>query len=81
MLVIDGCDNAILWYADTQAGTVVVYLYEDLVEVFVEQGMDYGGAVEWVEFNILGAYMGERSPLVVFSADRCMINRIAESEQ
>jgi hypothetical protein len=77
VLVIDGRDNAIIGYADTQAGTVVVYQYEDQVEVFVEHGMDYEGAMDWIKFNVLNTHMGEQSPLAVFSS---MIDELADQE-
>ena len=44
---------------------VVVYDYDLLVDCFVQGGMDHEDAEEWVQFNILGAYVGERTPIVL----------------
>ena len=45
---------------------VAAYSYEKLVEVFVEQGMTELEAVEWIDFNIAGAYVGEYTPIIIY---------------
>ena len=43
----------------------VVYDYYIMVQCFIEEGMTEEEAVEWIDFNILGAYIGERTPLIL----------------
>lgn len=44
--------------------TVAVYDKECLLRVLVErEGMTEEEAIEWYEFNMVGAYVGERTPM------------------
>lgn len=43
----------------------VVYDYAKVVEVFVSEGMTQEDAVEWVEYNTLGAWLGGATPICV----------------
>lgn len=79
MLVIDGCDAAIIGHVETHEGPLVVYDYNDLVQVFIDQGMDTDGAVEWISFNIDGAYMGPGQPLILYSGGRAEVDEVAEN--
>ena len=60
----DGCDDAIIGI--TPNGEAV-YSIEKLWDVFVAQGMTIEEAIEWVDFNILGAYVGEFTPVHVYT--------------
>jgi hypothetical protein len=42
---------------------VVCYSVEKILEVLMEDGMDEEEAREYYEFNILGAYVGEATPM------------------
>ena len=46
-------------------GPSLIYDYEKLVEHFMGEGMTDEEAMEWVDFNILGAYFGEGNPVIV----------------
>jgi hypothetical protein len=37
-----------------------------LVASFVRQGMTETEAYEWVEFNITGAWLGDKTPIVIY---------------
>ena len=65
-IVWDDCDAAIVGLGmRCSSEPVVVYDYDLLVDCFVQGGMDHEDAEEWVQFNILGAYVGERTPIVL----------------
>jgi|TARA_R110000751_G_scaffold8533_1_gene33436 hypothetical protein len=70
MLKADGLDEAIigttmLWGAE---GEVLVYSCEKCINIFmVRDGMDYDEAYEYFEFNTLGAYVGEQTPVFVWT--------------
>jgi hypothetical protein len=45
---------------------LLVYDYELVVEVLVEGGMPQDEAEEFADFNIVGAWMGENTPLFLY---------------
>ena len=59
-------DSAIIGVA-TRIGMEPVVAYEDnrLVEALVDKGWDYIDAVEWVEINTKGSYLGENTPIII----------------
>lgn len=44
---------------------VFVYSYEKIVRVLVQDGLDRDEAEEYVSFNIIGAWMGPHTPIVM----------------
>lgn len=49
---------------------VAVYDYDKLIEAYVSMGMTSEEAEEWIEFNTLGAWLGERTPIVILRIGR-----------
>ena len=45
-----------------------VYSEDEVVKAFIKHdGMTWEEAVEYFEFNVIGAYMGEQTPLFILS--------------
>jgi hypothetical protein len=66
VVLFDGLDDALLGCSYISGCYVAVYSHERMVAVFRERdGMDYDGAVEYVDFNILSS-LGDGTPIVVF---------------
>jgi len=71
LLKIDGFDEAAIgtaciWRDNTRVD-VLVYSGDEIVEILmVRDGMEMFEAIEYIEFNIEGAYMGERTPVIVW---------------
>jgi len=71
LLKIDGFDEAAIgtaciWRDNTRVD-VLVYSGDEIVEILmVRDGMEQFEAIEYIEFNIEGAYMGERTPVIVW---------------
>jgi hypothetical protein len=67
IVVCDGLDEALVGVTCYQPGRPVcaVYRYAGCVRVLVEQGMSEEEAVEYVEFNTVGAWVGDRTPVFV----------------
>jgi hypothetical protein len=66
-LTADGFDDAIVgvvdgWMGDSRE-TVVCYDYAKCVQILMAGGMDEEMAEEWMDFNVLGAYMGHTTPV------------------
>ena len=80
-ITYDGCDSAIVGIAklfreDTLVD-VVIYSYERLVNHFKEEYLSDTenpitedeaemDAMEWVDYNVVGAYVGKYTPYIVY---------------
>jgi hypothetical protein len=63
-MLVDGHDNALIgWSTDGKA----IYRVSDIVETLMERDeMSYEEAMEYFDFNILGAYVGEYTPIYMY---------------
>lgn len=70
-LKADGFDDAIIgiaegWFGKSQH-CVVCYDYEKCVEILMQRdGMEIDEAEEFLAFNTLGAYVGDRTPVFLY---------------
>lgn len=66
-LLCDGFDNAIIGMAERiNLGPVVAYSVEKILQTMIDRdGMTYEDALEFYEFNILGSWMGENTPIFI----------------
>jgi len=66
VLYADGFEDALIGIG-IQGGThkaVAVYNIEKMEQILMDRdGMDWGEAVEFLNFNTLGAYVGEHTPI------------------
>ena len=44
---------------------VAVYDINKMVEILMNEGTDYEDAVEFLDYNVVGAHLGEKTPLYV----------------
>jgi hypothetical protein len=56
-------DKAIVGVIHDFNRTAVCYSEKKVIEILMEDGMDYDDAIEYYQFNILGAWMGEWTPM------------------
>jgi hypothetical protein len=73
MITFDGLDDAIAGTSDvwmTDGTKVLRYVYngDKMVEIFVKQGMTEDEAMDWIDFNVEGAYCGEATPVIFWRA-------------
>jgi hypothetical protein len=73
MLKADGYDEAIIgqayvWRNNGQFN-VFVYDAEKIRSILMKGGMDSDEAREFIEFNIEGAYVGDYTPIFVWTDD------------
>jgi hypothetical protein len=66
-LLMDGFDEAFIgWSRRINEPLLAVYSYEGLIKVCTERdGMDYDEAIEYVDYNVIGAWVGEQTPIIV----------------
>lgn len=70
MILADGFDQAVIGVA-VRCGQpdVVTYSADKCLEILQsDQGMSYEDAVEYFEFNVQGAWVGETTPIWVWSS-------------
>lgn len=67
ILVMDGFDDAIIGYSQRiNDPTLAVYSWELMVKILMERdGMSDEEAMEYIDYNCLGAWVGERTPIIV----------------
>ena len=83
MRVADGYDSAIIGYAYNPIcrKNVVVYEVDKILKILFERdGMSLDDAEEFLNFNIVGSYVGEQTPIFVYKADRQEIDEIADMD-
>ena len=73
MLKADGYDEAIIgqayvWRNNGQFN-VFVYDAEKIRSILMDRGMESDEAREFIEFNIEGAYVGDYTPIFVWTDD------------
>ncbi len=60
-LFADGFDYAIIG-VDEQNGRIV-YDIDEVINTLIMEGMDVDEAIEYYDYNIAGAYVGEKTPV------------------
>jgi len=60
-LFADGFDYAIIG-VDEQNGRIV-YDIDEVINTLIMEGMEVDEAIEYYEYNIAGAYVGEKTPV------------------
>lgn len=67
ILLFDGMESAFLGVTRRMNEPLIaVYDYDLIVDAVLKMGVEsYEEAVEYVDFNVIGAYMGEQTPIVI----------------
>jgi hypothetical protein len=66
-LLCDGFDDAIIGMAERiNLGPVVAYSVSKILDIMIERdGMTYEDALEYYDYNIVGSWMGENTPIFI----------------
>jgi len=71
MLFADGFDDAIVGVGNVFGGKLCAIYDTDLVlKQCIKDGMKYDEALEYFDFNIAGAYVGEQTPIFIHKIER-----------
>ena len=63
-IVADGLDDAIM--GNCAGSGAIVYDYDKCLKIFMDRdNMDYETAQEHMEFNVVGAYVGDLTPIFI----------------
>jgi len=79
ILLADGFNEALIGHAAGMEPRAV-YDYDRCIDVLVEDGMTYEEAMEYFEFNTVGAYVGEQTPVFVQQIDDEVVVSLAKSK-
>lgn len=64
ILKADGFDECVLGYEYNWDGNIrLIYSIDKIITKLVVEGMDVDDAIEYFEFNMRGAYVGEQTPI------------------
>lgn len=66
-LLMDGFDGAIIGFSRRiNEPLLVVYSWQKMMDILITRdGMEYEEAEEYIEYNCIGAWVGERTPIIV----------------
>lgn len=64
----DGLDDAIVGYT-CSINLAAVYDYGKCVEIFMDQGMSEIDAIEFLNYNVVSAYIGDSTPVFITTID------------
>jgi hypothetical protein len=59
-MIADGFDDAIIGVDDNNLK--IVYDIDEVINILIRDGMEVDEAIEYYEYNIAGAYVGENTP-------------------
>ena len=63
-LMADGFEEALIGFGTRFNSPVTIYDFNKCIGILVERdGMSYDEAQEYMDFNVLGAYVGEETPI------------------
>jgi|TARA_R100000081_G_C4670153_1_gene92073 hypothetical protein len=63
-LTADGFDDALVGFT-CGANTVAVYDMSRMIDILVAEGMEHDDAVEHIDYNVIGNYVGEKTPIYI----------------
>ncbi len=69
LLKADGFDDAILGVVHRMGIQAICYDQDKVIDILMGDGMTYEEAVEYFEFNIAGAWVGESTPFFLETMD------------
>ena len=67
-MLMDGFDEALIGFAERiNTPLLAVYDWNKMVDVLVERdGLEYEEAVEYISYNCAGAWVGDRTPMILY---------------
>lgn len=66
-LLADGFEDALLGFGFRFGETVAIYDYNKCIDILMTRdSMSYEDAVDFMDYNVLGAYVGEATPIFMF---------------
>ena len=64
----DGLEEAFIGIGYQFNDPIAIYSKKKAIQYFVEQGMDEEQAYEYFDYNVIGSYVGEQTPIFLEDA-------------
>ena len=61
ILLADGLENAFMGIGRQFTHPVAIYSYRKTIKILMKQGMDREEAIEYFDYNIAGAFVGDQT--------------------
>ena len=69
-LLADGLNGGIVGIAKRETGQIVAaYSYDLCVELLASRGMGYDNAIDWMDYNVVGSWLGPHTPVFVLNCE------------
>lgn len=66
IIIPEGYDEAFIGIGYSYSGVYACYNYEKVIEIIMgNSSMTYDEAIDFFDFNVIGAYTGENNPVFV----------------
>jgi len=66
-ILFDGCDSALIGYGSRiNLEPVAIYSYRLLIQAIMDEGTSEEEAAEYVDYNIVNLWAGERTPIIMY---------------
>jgi hypothetical protein len=67
IVIFDGLDDAFIGVGYQFNKALACYDREKIIDMLIKEGMTVGEAIEYHDFNIVGSYLGEGTPIIIDS--------------
>ena len=68
ILFADGLEKAFIGIGYQFTTPIAIYSKKKAIQCFMEQGMDEEQAHEYFDYNVIGSYVGEQTPIFLEDA-------------
>jgi hypothetical protein len=65
IIIFDGLDEAFVGVGYQFTKPLACYSRKKILKILEKEGMNLEEAIEYFEFNIAGAYLGENTPVII----------------
>ena len=70
-LYADGFEDALIGLGWQHTKLIAIYDYKKCVEILIlREEMTHEEAIEWMEYNVVGSYVGEYTPIFMFPKEQ-----------
>lgn len=65
-IIYDNLDNALIGIGNQHTKPpIAIYSLRLIIETLINDGLTYEEAIEYTDYNITGAWLGEQTPLII----------------
>jgi hypothetical protein len=70
-LYADGFEDALIGLGWQHTKLIAIYDYDKCVEILIlREDMTHEEAIEWMEYNVVGSYVGEYTPIFMMPKEQ-----------